>query len=788
MINREAVLEYDKKFNGVDDCAEDITDYEKTEKNLKEINKIISRSPVVIFNWKNEEKWPVEFVSGNVEKLFGYTEEDFTSGKITYEEVIYPDDLERVSKEVEKTSKDKKSDKFEHEPYRIITKTGKVKWIDDRTYILRNDKGEITHFQGIVLNITKRKRIEESLHKSKEKYRLLTENTNDVVLSFDTEGIITYIGPQVATYGYKPEEIISTNFMDYVLPKDRERVLINFQKTLATGDEIPTHLRILDKNGHTHCMEEYGKIQYDEFGTIIGINGVLRNITERKQSEKKLKEFKKIVNRTPAVVFVCRFEPHEWPVEFVSDNVIHSLGYTVDEFMSGEVTGMGITYPEDVQRLQAEIAKYIKEGKVEWSQEYRLIMKSGEVRWFSDQSLALKDSKGNITHIQSIILDITERKQLEEERAKSSRLKSIGLLAGGIAHDFNNILSAILGNTSLAKMNIDNKNELLELFTETEKATIRASKLTQQLLTFAKGGTPVKETSELSELIRETTGFSLRGSNVKYRSSIAPNLKFADVDKGQFGQVIGNLVINAKQAMPNGGTINIKAENVSVKYRDNLPLSEGDYIKISVSDKGHGIPKEYLSKIFDPYITLKKEGNGLGLATAYSIVHRHNGHITVESKVGVGTTFHLYIPASLEIVKNEEKAKEDSDILTGRILVMDDEISIRKVVKMMLRCLGNEVEVASDGEEAVKLYKKAMDCGKPFNAVIMDLTIPGAMGGKEAIQRIQKIDPLAKAIVSSGYSNDPVISNYKKYGFCGYILKPYRLKELTKTMNIVFKM
>ncbi|HDY88866.1 MAG TPA: response regulator, partial [bacterium] len=258
-----------------------------------------------------------------------------------------------------------------------------------------------------------------------------------------------------------------------------------------------------------------------------------------------------------------------------------------------------------------------------------------------------------------------------------------------------------------------------------------------------------------------------------------------EVDKGQISQVIGNLVINAQQAMPDGETINIKAENVNVTPKDNLPLQGGNYIKISVGDKGIGIPAEQLTKIFDPYFTTKQKGSGLGLATTYSIIHRHDGHITVKSEIGIGTTFHIYLPASAEQVKKKEGVKEETTTITGKILVMDDEEMVRNFVSKALKSFGNETEVARDGAEAIEKYKKAMDSDKPFDAVILDLTIPGGMGGKQAVKKLLEIDSDAKAVVSSGYANDPVVSNFEAYGFSGFIPKPYMLEELKKVLNNV---
>ena len=513
------------------------------------------------------------------------------------------------------------------------------------------------------------------------------------------------------------------------------------------------------------------------------IGAAFENITEQKKSEIALIEseekYRRLFNE-----MLDGFALHE----IICDEKGKPIDYLFLEVNPAFEKLTGLKAEDIINKTVRQVLPSIESY---WIENYGKVALTGKPIHFENYSQELNryyevtsfsPKKGQFA---TIFVDITERKQLEEERIKTEKLESIGILAGGIAHDFNNILAVILGNVSLAKISLDDKNEVVELLTETEKASVRATKLTQQLLTFAKGGAPVKETTELKELIRETTQFSLRGSNIQYRTSISPDLWIAEVDKGQISQVIGNLVINAQQAMPEGGTINIKAENVNVTSEDNFPLKEGNYIKISIEDKGHGIPEEQLTKIFDPYFTTKQKGSGLGLATTYSIIKRHGGYITVESELGVGTTFHIYLPASSKQLERKEVVKEDTAVMTGKILVMDDEEIVRTFVTKILKTFGNKVEVASDGAKVIKLYKKAMDSGEPYDVVIMDLTIPGGMGGKEAIQKLLEIDPDVKAVVSSGYSNNPVISNCEKYGFKGFLPKPYKLAELREVLNIV---
>lgn len=291
----------------------------------------------------------------------------------------------------------------------------------------------------------------------------------------------------------------------------------------------------------------------------------------------------------------------------------------------------------------------------------------------------------------------------------------------------------------------------------------------------------------MSDLIREATGFSLRGSNVKCKHYIDKDLWVCKVDTGQISQVIQNLVINADQALPGGGTISVHASNVTIGPGDRLPLIEGRYVKLTIRDQGHGIPAEHLPKIFDPYFTTKQKGSGLGLATCYSIIKRHNGHIAVESARDAGTTFHFYLPASSEQIEEKEEVREEVIVFTGKILVMDDEREVGDAAAGMLEHLRHEVELAADGAEAIKLYKKARKSERPFDIVILDLTIPGGMGGEETVKKLIEIDPDVKAIVSSGYSNDPVLTDYQDYGFSAVMSKPYRIKEWRKVLRSVLK-
>jgi signal transduction histidine kinase/CheY-like chemotaxis protein len=381
--------------------------------------------------------------------------------------------------------------------------------------------------------------------------------------------------------------------------------------------------------------------------------------------------------------------------------------------------------------------------------------------------------------------DITTLKYYEEEVLKLQKLESIGLLAGGLAHDFNNLLTAILGNISLAKTYSDPSSSAFEILTEAEKASLRARDLTNQLITFSKGGFPIKRTVSIASLLRDSVLFMLSGSNIKSEFSIADDLCPVEIDEGQISRVIHNIVVNAVQAMPDGGIVFVSACNIVINQESNLPLEDGKHIQISITDSGTGINNEFLSKIFDPYFTTKPKGNGFGLAIAYSIIRRHNGIIRVKSEPGAGTTFYIYLPASEKEIIPEKKMEREKIKDSGKILVMDDEEMVRNIAERILCNCGYKVEFAKNGTEAVELYKKAEESGKCFDVVIMDLTIPGGMGGKKAIKLLKELDPDIKAIVSSGYSNDPIMADFKKYGFRGALIKPYKINELIEAIQKV---
>jgi len=398
---------------------------------------------------------------------------------------------------------------------------------------------------------------------------------------------------------------------------------------------------------------------------------------------------------------------------------------------------------------------------------------------------AFQTSPGNMA---AFFLDITEKlqkqesiKKLEKSVQQMKNLESLGVLAGGIAHDFNNILTAILGSLSIIKDSLPSDYEDIDLVLEAEKASFRAKDLTQQLLTFSKGGEPIKKTSSLKAVIEDSAQFILLGSAIKVTFNFPDDLWLVEIDKSQISQVIQNIILNAKHAMPSGGTITISAENLSPPLTDTLLLDANEhYIKVSISDQGIGIPDSIKEKIFEPYFSTKQEGSGLGLAITFAIVKKHKGTITVSSRVNEGATFDIYLPKSHrnDLPQKEKNKIIQKDSLT--LLIMDDEFSIRKLYSIYGKKMGHKILFAETGEEAIEQYNNH---ASEIDIVIADLTIPGGMGGKDAAAAILEQNPNARIIVSSGFSNDPILAQYADFGFCGILAKPFRKNELEEAIH-----
>ncbi|MHB8809509.1 MAG: hybrid sensor histidine kinase/response regulator [Desulfobulbaceae bacterium] len=560
-------------------------------------------------------------------------------------------------------------------------------------------------------------------------------------------------------------------------------------KLISSGlEEVVDECTKIDENGKPHYFIVTARPFRNAAGEVIGIVESFQDISLRKSAENLLameKERLAITLRSIGdgvittdlkgrVLMLNRVAETlcDWPLELAVGKPLEEVFHVVDF-----TTRKPIENP---------VQKVINTGRpVNITPGAVLIARDGWERFIADSAAPILDQKGNLFGVVLVFRDISEKRLMEYEIGKLEKLRAIGQLAGGIAHDFNNLLTAILGNISLARLSAGPASPVAEKLDRAESAVMKAKGLTQQLLTFAKGGAPQKKLISLDQLLREAAEFSLRGSNCLYRFDIADDLWPVMADSGQISQVINNLIINADQAMPDGGTITVTAANFRQADSEDLPLDPGSYVRVICSDQGSGIPAEHLPFVFDPYFTTKQTGSGLGLSTVYSIIRRHGGFITVTSKEGEGTTFTFYLPAAEGESEERESVPMKIQKGAGRILVMDDDAAVREVAKQMLMELGYTPSLTSNGEEAVAAFATARQEGNPFACVILDLTIPGGMGGRDTVVQLAAMDSTVRAIVSSGYSSDPVVANYRKYGFQAAVNKPYSLNELSRVLHQV---
>lgn len=511
---------------------------------------------------------------------------------------------------------------------------------------------------------------------------------------------------------------------------------------------------------------------------LANANEQLKNeVSERKQKDEVLRKANEfldtLIKSSPLAIFSV---DSEGTVLLWNEAAEKIFGW-----QKSEVIGRIIPQFHDTERY----GQRALQGEAFTNIEVSILKKDGLPVDISFSTAPLSDAGGSITGVIAIIADITERKKMEKELLKAQKLELVGVLAGGIAHNFNNILASVSGNIQLAKMQAQSETKIFDLLSLAEKALTKAQELSVQLLTFAKGGAPQKRIISISKLIKDSCTIAQQGSKSECKFSVPEDLWSVQADAGQISLVFSNIVTNANQAMPKGGIIRVAARNSTLDDRRDLPMKHRRYVHVSIEDQGPGIPEKNLSKIFDLYFTTKVGSSGLGLAAAYSIIKKHNGHIFVKSRPGVGTAFHIYLPAFSNVIPVEER----DDLLSGHanILVMDDDNMLKIMMKEMLNVLGYESEFAKDGDEAVEMYKKALESGKPYDAVMLDLTIPGGMGGKEAVEKLLEIDHKLRAIVFSGYSDDPVMSNHSKYGFKGMLPKPFSLESIGKALHDVLK-
>jgi PAS domain S-box-containing protein len=758
---------------GIQGIVTDVTDRKKTEERLLESEEryrnLVELSPEGIILHKDGI---IQYANHAILDLIGLDSSAGLIGKAAIE-FVHPDYRTEAVKRIGA----------------IISGERLVPWIEEK-FILPDGRvfdvevaaipvrmNDADYIQTIIRNISERTKGEQAIRDSEERFRAIFENSLDGILLADVDTMRFFSGNRAicSMLGYTPEEISSIGVSDIHPPWGIDHVIDHFKKQGEVGGYIARELPVKRKDGSVFYADVNASI------VTIGEKkyqlGMFHDVTERKKTADDLREseerFRMLTETAPIGIFLTEASGG---IVYANPHLVRLTGVSLDEVV--RCGWAGIVHQDDLALVLESWSNAVMKG-ARWSIDHRLLSPGDNMIWARSMGTPVLSSEGEILGYVGVVEDITEQKKLESEQIRSQKLESMGVLAGGIAHDFNNILTSIMGNISLSKMMAAGDPEIVEHLVLAEKGAMRAKDLTQQLLTFARGGAPVKKTIALPGVIRDSAEFVCHGTRINVRFDLADDLLAVEADEGQLSQVIQNLAINALQAMPDGGTIIIAARNVSV--------AQGKFIKLSVSDTGSGIPPENLNRIFDPYFTTKKDGSGLGLATAYSIIKHHGGSISVESEPKKGTTFQIFMPASDRVMGIDQKETVVLQAASGKVLVMDDEQSIRDTACAMLRVLGYEAQSAGEGADAVKRYRTAITQGRPFNAVIIDLTVVGGMGGEDTIKALLGIDPHVRAVVSSGYSSDPVMSRFSDFGFCDVLVKPYRIEDVAAVMRRVLR-
>jgi PAS domain S-box-containing protein len=667
-------------------------------------------------------------------------------------------------------------------------------WVECRLLPIHQPSGKVESAFIMIRDITEQKLVERALKESEERFRQIVEQMPVPVLVMVPDGTIVMANSAfLETVKNPPSDTIIGKVNVLKEPIVKGLGVVNdmhkaFSGTVVQLPELSLPLGQL-VSGPGIKKEDVIVIDATVFpvylrpGEVFQVVAIFRDITERKHAELALLESDKKA-RTQYKSFPV--PTYTWQ-RIGDDFVFVDYNDAANEFTSGGVSSVLGKKLSEVYSDQP----FVQEDMVGCWKEKSVIRKRLTFRF----PVSKVEKQLMITYVfvePDLVMvhteDVTEKEKMETEIRKAEHLESLGVLAGGIAHDFNNLLAGIFGYIGLARELGKHDEKVKDCLDNAMTVFGQAKSLTQQLLTFSKGGSPVRKLASIAELLRDNAAFVLSGTNVKPDLILPADLWACEVDTGQLSEVINNCVINAQQAMPEGGVVTIGAENVTVDEHMGLSLTPGRYVRIYIRDTGVGIPKQHLARVFDPFFTTKQKGSGLGLTIAYSVVQKHLGHLEISSEPGAGTLVRIYLPASTGCA--ECAPPEDSKAIPmghGSILIMDDEMFVLDALAGVITSLGYSVETAADGHEALRRFSDAKAAGRGFDAVILDLTIPGGFGGKQVLSEILKVDPAVKAVATSGYSDDPVMSGPQEFGFKAALRKPFVIDELAQMLQSVIK-
>jgi PAS domain S-box-containing protein len=736
--------------------------------------------------WEWNPKNDTATITDDWARILGYEVEELEPVSFArISELAHPDDVERVRSEIQVHFRGE-TDFFESE-FRMRHKSGKWIWLLDRGRVVeRDDDGAPTLVAGMHMDITARKRREQTLRENEQDLELTLDSIADAVVTANIDLEVTRmnrVGEELT--GLSFEEMKGKPITD-LLPFLRN-IPLEGRRDGTDGRTAPIEDEIfeLDRpDGSSLTIACSANLFWADKRDDRRLVVSFRDISERHRIQAELRRSKDVLDRTSRLGRIGG-----WELDLVNEEVWMSeharriLGSPNKPTITLEYAFTQILEGRD--RVRRAIERTIEQGEP-YQVEFLADTPDGD-RWIRSTGMPEMED-GECLRIHGSIQDVTEQKTNEKHLQRMQKLESLGRLAGGIAHDFNNILMGFFASVGFAVDELDDQHPARAELEEAQAALDRAKRLTGQLLTFAKGGAPIKDHVSLDDLVERVVRFDLSGSDIRPVFDIDSDLWPAEADQGQLQQVFSNLAVNAREAMQESGNLYISMQNTVVASANDLQLPPGRYIRASVRDEGPGIPTDRIDRLFEPYYSTKEDGRGLGLATVYSVVNQHGGYIGVDSS-GDGAEFIIHLPASPHNSPEEpqssarEQVEDFDSVGRARVLVIDDEPAVRRACRRMLESMGHSVECVEDGADGIECYVAAIDDGTPFDLVITDLTIPGGMGGRETLQRLLEVAPSARVIASTGYTDDPVLANYADYGFVGIAPKPYTRDELEQVVR-----